>query len=263
MPSPPPSRHNSVQTGLHTAGRHRFSDDDDDDDYDDADSDASYHPPSKSRNNGKEQRTVMAQLRRLSQEEASYHTNYFAPPPPHPPWWSCYSSGPPSPAAASTSSVESIESYHRRQRSFASSSGINGIVFRSTPAVHFHPYPPQQQQQQQQQQQLQHHRSIERDDFMSGRMILPRLANYLVKNPGEPPENYLLHHESTSPPPSPKRMGTRRLSVQDLCNPIESLEPNVPQQVQDEQGIDLTEDEFQALQGLGRFRLVAMADAKP
>ncbi|KAI9497899.1 hypothetical protein BDB00DRAFT_802413 [Zychaea mexicana] len=125
-------------------------------------------------------------------------------------------------------------------------------------------------------------------DFLAGQMILPRLASYLVRNPDESPESYLLHHQHSqqqprmnssnkdndnnyddeannnndpSPPQqepsaSPK---TRRLSVQDLCNPIESLEPTAtPDQ---ENGVDLTEDEFQALQGFGRFRLVAIASA--
>lgn len=246
MPSPPPSRRSSIQKDLYAAGRNRFSDDEDDDDFEDGDSDASYQPPSK-RHNPKEQRDMMAELRRLSQEQA-YHHYYQHPPPP---WWSSNTTAPPSPTAVSTSSADSIGSYHQRRRSSN----------RVTPAVHFHPYPSNRYHPN-----YNYNNQLPRrhsEDFMTGRMILPSIASYLVKNPDEPPENYLLHHEkSASPPTSPKKV-TRRLSVQDLCNPIESLEPsNMPMPKPEEQSVDLTEDEFQALQGLGRFRLVALSDSK-
>ncbi|KAI8094125.1 hypothetical protein BDF21DRAFT_408065 [Thamnidium elegans] len=45
---------------------------------------------------------------------------------------------------------------------------------------------------------------------------------------------------------------TRRLSIQDLSNPIEALD-QVSNHVEDEEGVNLTEDEYQAIQGFGQF----------
>ncbi|KAI8140580.1 hypothetical protein BJV82DRAFT_222570 [Fennellomyces sp. T-0311] len=273
MPSPPPSRRSSIQSNL--AGRRRFSDDEDDDDDEyneaDEDSDASYHPPANKRNPSvKEQRAMMAQLRRLSQEEASmtyphhyqqpfyyptWHSTWPPPPPPaqgvhplHPPPIPLMPTAvppesPPSPTESADLTDYSSSSSYRRRRS----------SHRVTPQVHFHPYPRKYYSDDDDEDDEEEEYRRNSQDFLAGQMILPRLASYLVKHPGESPESYLLHH---SPPSSPK---TRRLSVQDLCNPIESLEPTAtPDQ---ENGVDLTEDEFQALQGFGRFRLVAIASS--
>jgi len=102
---------------------------------------------------------------------------------------------------------------------------------------------------------------------------LSELATYLVDHPGQSPESYLtkfhsqemqLKHQQQQP--LPPRLPTRRLSIQDLSNPIETLDDDSkqhnkpeckhPQQEPEQHrqdGVDLTEDEFQAIQGFGQF----------
>ncbi|KAI8992661.1 hypothetical protein BDB01DRAFT_903605 [Pilobolus umbonatus] len=78
-------------------------------------------------------------------------------------------------------------------------------------------------------------------------MILPLLANYLVNHPDKSPESYFLYHypEFTPHP---------QLSVEDLLYPIEKLDKIKPSYYQHyQQGVSITMDEFEALQGLGRF----------
>lgn len=342
MPSPPPSRRNSIQNDR---GKHRSSSSDEDYDEYEEDSDASYHPPENRRRASiKEQRAMMAQLRRLSQDEAYQHQQqqqqqqmqqppppshsyYYAPMPymnmpPHPHWQlppNLPPFAPPphhypeSPPSASSSS-SSVEDYSEHQ-TMSPRRVWRGNHDRTTPKVHFHPYPHRRR-----------YNSMEMptervnglprrhsDNFMNGRMILPRLATFLVNNPDQPPENYLTHisessmgssmsedhhhhhhqQQHTPPPPLPHAAPTRRLSVQDLCNPIESLheqehklqqleqqtithehQQKQQQQQQDHdhhemmhdsnnnESISLTEAEYEALQGFGRFRLV-MSSSTP
>lgn len=251
---------------------------------------------------------MMAQLRRLSQDEAYQHQqqqhqqqqqHYYYPPmpymnmPPHPHWQlppnlpafapppHHYPESPPS--ASSSSSVEDYAEHASSPRRVWRSH-----YDRTTPKVHFHPYPHRRR-----------YNSMEMptervnglprrhsDNFMNGRMILPRLATFLVNNPDQSPESYLTHisdpslaaaTEESAAAPAPV---TRRLSVQDLCNPIESLHEQEKQHQQQQQhqhqqeqqeheqqhqaalpdnnseSISLTEAEYEALQGFGRFRLV-------
>lgn len=305
-------------------------DDDDDEDMYDEDSDASYQPPDDKkellpmmenpprRANAREQREMMAQLRRISREEGQHQLQmqqqqqqhhphhpyqqpmmhpYYANMPMYP--WATMPQQTSSPyiATGADASPPNTEEYlphpsmhyehYRRRRSSN----------RHTPQVHFHPY------------QRRHSHAVPRqgeddrltpplssrrhsDDYLAGRMILPRLASYLVNNPDAPAESYLRHVESEEKENEQERHGndtpgmTRRLSVQELCNPIESLqqqqegEPDEsatktePQQASqpvsggqdaqaikvekqdDQEGVDLTQAEFEALQGLGRFRSV-------
>ncbi|KAI9284017.1 hypothetical protein BC943DRAFT_90266 [Umbelopsis sp. AD052] len=94
--------------------------------------------------------------------------------------------------------------------------------------------------------------------------ILPKLATYLVKNPDKTPESFYRRHHSYDSALSKLEYQrqrnanqTRRLSVADLCNPIESLCQDIESnhQESEERTITLTEDEFEALQGIGRFRV--------
>lgn len=94
--------------------------------------------------------------------------------------------------------------------------------------------------------------------------ILPKLASYLVKNPDKSPESFYRRHHSYDSALSKLEYQkernanqTRRLSVADLCNPIESLCQDLDSKNHDsdDRTIALTEDEFEALQGIGRFRV--------
>lgn len=107
---------------------------------------------------------------------------------------------------------------------------------RSAPRIHYQPYP------------------YNFPDHQELIPVLPRrnsalsqLATYLVNNPDQSPESYL--ERSASPP---KITMTRRLSMQDLSNPIEALD-QIAEHINDEEGIDLTEDEYQAIRGFGQF----------
>jgi hypothetical protein len=93
---------------------------------------------------------------------------------------------------------------------------------------------------------------------------LPKLATDLVKNPDKTPESFYRRHHSFDSSYSKleyqkdrKKCQARRLSVADLCNPIESLCQGTHwrNQESEERTISLTEDEFEALQGFGRFRV--------
>lgn len=116
---------------------------------------------------------------------------------------------------------------------------------RSAPRIHYQPYPynfPQQQ-------------II--PVLPRRKSVLSQLATYLVNNPDQSPESYLLLQEQDAASPAsaavaPKMTMTRRLSIQDLSNPIEALD-QVSHRVEDEEGVDLTEDEYQAIQGFGQF----------
>lgn len=113
---------------------------------------------------------------------------------------------------------------------------------RSAPRVHYQPYP---------------YNYTEQPEVLP---ILPRrnsalsqLANYLVNNPDQSPESYLIKQgQQQQAPSSPKLTMTRRLSIQDLSNPIENLNDGSVEE-NDEEGVDLTEDEYQAIQGFGQF----------
>lgn len=94
--------------------------------------------------------------------------------------------------------------------------------------------------------------------------ILPKLATYLVKNPDKSPESFYRRHRSFDSSylrreyeREPNIDRTRRLSVTDLCNPIESLyqDKDWKNQESEEKTISVTADEFEALQGFSRFRL--------
>lgn len=124
---------------------------------------------------------------------------------------------------------------------------------RSAPHVRYQPYPYQCSDNQ-----LRKHREI-MPSLPRRNSALSQLATYLVDHPDQSPESYLDSHHPTS------RLPTRRLSIQDLSNPIERLDesssnsdsssgPVIPSQPEtSEDGIDLTEDEFQAIQGFGQF----------
>lgn len=292
MPSPPPSRRGSLQQQQATPEwvvRRRYdseedADDENDDEDDeeeeeegsDDDSDASYHPPHSTKkrrraredqaNSIKNRRMMMAQLRRYSQEYPSYVMP--AAQPPVAPWTNPWQLPP----------LRTTPPYSPPRRMM--------------PEVYFHSHPygrrnhsvdfggaPQEGL-------TMPPRRHSENDFMTGQMILPRIASFLVQNPNESPENFLLHHQYYRQVPvqgateeedeekqQPKQETTekqeqaeeqqqgkqqvkRRLSVQDLCNPIESLSEQ-DRKIQEKEGVDLTQDEFEALQGFGRFRMVA------
>ncbi|RCH83778.1 hypothetical protein CU098_008794, partial [Rhizopus stolonifer] len=134
---------------------------------------------------------------------------------------------------------------------------------RSAPQVRYQPYPYHQSHLKEQQEIIP---SIPRRNS-----VLSQLATYLVDHPDKSPENFLKHHQKQDVP-------TRRLSIQDLANPIEKLEVSSSSNsisnmsaststssisshhTEDEEleGIDLTEDEFQAIQGFGKFYRTAI-----
>ncbi|CAO3636774.1 unnamed protein product [Mucor hiemalis] len=116
---------------------------------------------------------------------------------------------------------------------------------RSAPKVHYQPYP---------------YTFSKQPEVLP---ILPRrnsalsqLATYLVNNPNESPESYLTKN---SPP---KLTMTRRLSIQDLSNPIDRLDASSASLNATEEGVDLTEDEYQAIQGFGQFYRSAIRCSK-
>lgn len=101
---------------------------------------------------------------------------------------------------------------------------------------------------------------------------LSELATYLVDHPDQSPESYLTNFHNSNQikqqqqqqqQPLPPRLPTRRLSIQDLSNPIEKLDDQNSKhdkvnkiqepELQKQDGVDLTEDEFQAIQGFGKF----------
>ncbi|CAO3632655.1 unnamed protein product [Cunninghamella blakesleeana] len=198
-------------------------------------------------------------------------------------------------STSSTSSIYDSASYSKRSR--------------VTPKVQFHPYPYHQKQESispmmnnnnekytlrplYNKTNSSNNKKEESEDSEDDHqhhdqhMILPRLATYLMNHPDEPPENYFLQqHEQQHLPtrsmtwPSIHKLEntiTRRLSIQDLCNPIECLEKSMYQtnldshyvkeddekeekteshsNLKKEEGIDLTLDEFEAIQGFGRFQ---------
>jgi hypothetical protein len=128
---------------------------------------------------------------------------------------------------------------------------------RSAPHVRYQPYPYQYSDNS-----LRKHREVI-PSLPRRNSALSQLATYLVDHPDQSPESYLQnHHRSTSP--EIQRLPTRRLSIQDLSNPIEQLDETsnsdtnaVPaaasNQTETEDGVDLTEDEYQAIQGFGQF----------
>ncbi|CAO3609479.1 unnamed protein product [Mucor fragilis] len=71
-------------------------------------------------------------------------------------------------------------------------------------------------------------------------MLLPHLADYLVKHPDEPPENFLFKHY-------------HRLSLEDLHHPIEKIGHLMQSCNSLAEGVYITMDEFEALQGFSRF----------
>ena len=188
LPSPPPSRKTSTHDhgGRHQRPIHPTAVVEEDDDGEDA----------------------LAE----SDSDASYHPPFEEQRPEfqHTPEsrHSGYHREPLSPVDSSSSSSES----ERRKRR------------RMTPKVHFHPYPYN----------YKHHPSAPNVlrpllHPSPDHTVLPRLASYLVSHPDGPPENYLLHYRRSMSMPDIKAAPaqptaiTRRLSVQDLCNPIEML----------------------------------------
>lgn len=74
-------------------------------------------------------------------------------------------------------------------------------------------------------------------------LLLPHLADYLVKHPDEPPENFLFRHY-------------HRLSLQDLYYPIEEIGHIIQSCNSLAEGVYITADEFEALQGFSRFSTI-------
>ncbi|KAI8379194.1 uncharacterized protein BYT42DRAFT_567904 [Radiomyces spectabilis] len=102
--------------------------------------------------------------------------------------------------------------------------------------------------------------------LMKSGMILPQLASYLVDHPDAPPESYLDAIDLEIP----RQSMVRQLSMQDLCHPLDRLavmdvhtssvlcsdeEIDSPVEETDETMVQITQDEFEAIQGFGRFRL--------
>jgi hypothetical protein len=119
---------------------------------------------------------------------------------------------------------------------------------RSAPRIHYEPYP---------------YHFNEQPEVIP---VLPRrnsalsqLATYLVNNPDQSPESYLAAQRSqqqrpTTPPPPKELSMTRRLSMQDLSNPLNEVSSSSSMEEDDEEeGVNLTEDEYQAIQGFGQF----------
>ncbi|KAI7890792.1 uncharacterized protein EV154DRAFT_551992 [Mucor mucedo] len=114
---------------------------------------------------------------------------------------------------------------------------------RSAPRIHYQPYPYNEL----------HHQEEIIPVLPRRNSALSQLATYLVNNPDQSPESYLLQQQQQQQGSSPPTLAmTRRLSMQDLSNPIEALD-HVNHPIQEEEGIDLTEDEYQAIQGFGQF----------
>lgn len=137
---------------------------------------------------------------------------------------------------------------------------------RSAPQVRYQPYPynnacPEKES------------KMPRESIPRRNSVLSELATYLVDHPDQSPESYLtkfhnqdMQLQQQQQQPLPPRLPTRRLSIQDLSNPIETLDDDSKQQEKPEckhqqqepeqhrqDGVDLTEDEFQAIQGFGQF----------
>lgn len=116
---------------------------------------------------------------------------------------------------------------------------------RSAPKVHYQPYPTTLSKQPEVLPILPRRNSA-----------LSQLATYLVNNPNESPESYLTKNCP------PKLTVTRRLSIQDLSNPIDRLDASSTNLSATEEGVDLTEDEYQAIQGFGQFYRSAITCSK-
>ncbi|CEP14174.1 hypothetical protein [Parasitella parasitica] len=78
-------------------------------------------------------------------------------------------------------------------------------------------------------------------------LLLPHLADYLVNHPDEPPENFLFRHY-------------HRFSLQDLYYPIENIEHIERSCNSFAEGVYITMDEFEALQGFSRFATINRSD---
>lgn len=155
--------------------------------------------------------------------------------------------------ASSDSSAHNISSM--------SSSNSFGHRRRSAPQVRYQPYP--------------YNNAIEKQynsnppiqSIPRRNSALSELATYLVDHPDQSPESYLTNFHNSNQikqqQPLPPRLPTRRLSIQDLSNPIEKLDDQNSKhgkvnkiqepELQKQDGVDLTEDEFQAIQGFGKF----------
>lgn len=134
---------------------------------------------------------------------------------------------------------------------------------RSAPQVRYQPYPYNTCSEKE--------TNMPRESIPRRNSALSELATYLVDHPDQSPESYLtkfhnqeMQLQQQQQQPLPPRLPTRRLSIQDLSNPIETLDndnkqQNKPESKQQEPeqhrqgGVDLTEDEFQAIQGFGQF----------
>ncbi|ORX62413.1 hypothetical protein DM01DRAFT_1404061 [Hesseltinella vesiculosa] len=194
-----------------------------------------------------EQRAMFAEMRRVSRDLANGFTSSSAsqhcrssPSAPYSP-----ADSPPTPpllpSPSSILMVHPLPPLGRRRRS------------RVTPKVQFQPYAYQNR-----------HSDPDISNKSDSHMILPRLASYLASNPDETPESYLQQNDNNLKPPRRAvswpsvpvagRILTRRLSIQDLTEPIDAFSPKKEPLEKQEDGVDLTLDEIEAIQALGRFR---------
>lgn len=134
---------------------------------------------------------------------------------------------------------------------------------RSAPQVRYQPYPYNNSIEKQ------HNNHLSTQNIPRRNSALSELATYLVDHPDQSPESYLTSFHNNNQikqqqqQPLPPRLPTRRLSIQDLSNPIEKLDDQNSKhakvnkiqepELQKQDGVDLTEDEFQAIQGFGKF----------
>ncbi|KAI8389376.1 hypothetical protein BD560DRAFT_77647 [Blakeslea trispora] len=240
LPSPPPSRrgssHNIIKEHQIIMPNPKYVEVDEDDDDDDDDMFMDDDQPSS----GYQGYYCSQSAPMHSNMDYSPYNNYYPPP-----YQQKHYAAPDSPTSSDSLSMQIHDYFPTPSRR------------RSAPQVRYQPYP-------------YHSPNVKEQQEMSfiprRNSVLSQLATYLVDHPDKSPENFLSHHQK-------QNMPTRRLSIQDLSNPIEHLDESGStmststssssisshHSADDElDGVDLTEDEFQAIQGFGKFYRTAI-----
>lgn len=228
LPSPPPSRRGSsnVITKEHQIilpnPKYLEVDEEDDDDMSDDDQQGGPSAPRQ-------------QQHRSHHQQASYKNSNRK-------GGSRYPDSPASSDSSNHDYFAPIKPIHRR---------------RSAPRIHYQPYPYQYSEQPEVIPVLPRRNSA-----------LSQLATYLCNNPDQSPESYLsqqpqqqqqsstTQHQDDKDEEPPKELSmTRRLSIQDLSNPLNEVSSGSSsmEDEEEEEGVSLTEDEYQAIQGFGQF----------
>ncbi|KAI8991500.1 hypothetical protein BDF20DRAFT_831534 [Mycotypha africana] len=294
LPSPPPSRKSSMGNIMDEQQQRQYRnvrssqfeyDDDDMDAASSADEDPTYRPPGYYKQHHHRHQQSYPPLppsnpysqQRIMNPPMDYYQHPLPPPPPPPPPYNnlSFSRFPDSPASSDSSS--------------ATAPNLNDFLpapyrRRSAPQIRYQSFDRHYHHQQEAKEALP---AIPRRNS-----VLSQLATYLVNNPDRTPESYLAEHAqqqqqqpSSSSPSSSAQSSTantptRRLSIHDLSNPIDSLndEQNgygvghsgdntsdgknsnksptttAVQEENEEETVQLTEDEYQAIKGFAQFR---------